>query len=467
MAATGNRGSGLQTRTVGRSANEMRDAINRARDNSLLDQALEAYDREAVGRELADRNSLDRSIRQTQFQQNGPWSRDTLAALRRNAERYQARQPVAPPSTVPRVLELSAAQKRMLARNLGRGILGRLVPGAQDFVDELWSLGAAPKPLTDPNKTAMTISPLLEALWQCDGQSGTWWDQGSYQKTVPSGPYECYTLQAGNYGDFDPDLGTGPVRIHEAWWRYLNGQPARWRSGQVWLYPGSANPADQHVRVPLADAAPPPNNGGLPATAVAPAPRPSQSFRRAAGRVTNPLGIRGERNAAGPVAVNPRAGAGADFVVQPGGFGGYIPPVHRQEPPGPATRESKRSVYSFMGAAGAAALRIVGVFGEATDVLDVFYEALPDEFKPRGNYIRARREYLPPSFSQRMAALYEHWDKVDLNAAVDGLILNQFEDRFYGLLGEIANRGVNKRLHSVGFLTGPWDSAAPYVSLEE
>lgn len=450
----------IQRRASGVSAADMSAAINRAKDRAFVDNVM---------RPVVDQWSPARRA--------GPVPRilaNTAAAARSRAVAYEVRSPSLTPKSAPRIWELSSGQRRMIARQFARGVWRRFLPDAFDIIDELWTLFEAPAPLSDVNNAAWVLNPGMEPAFECDGQSERWFDLGGYTKTNTTP--QCYTLQAGTYGRWDLDLGSTPGHVHEMWWRHdpLWGGgigPSRWRSGKVWYWAGRPEQVDQNVLVPVAPAVPPMNNGGLaPLARFTPVPR--LSYRQAAGRVTDPYGVRGERNAVGPYAAPRRAGSQADYVIAADSLGQTVSPTpyappHKQEPPPSYEKERKLSVYSYAGGIGTAALAIVGAVGEAGDFLDALYDALPDEVKPKGSWFSARREYLPPSFTKRMTALYENWDKVDLNAAIDNLVINHYEDKLFGFFGEVAKRGINTRLQHSGFMTGPWDTAAPQVFVEE
>lgn len=456
MATKRNTAPSIQRRATGVSAADMSAAINRAKDRAFVD---------TVTRPVVDQWSPARRA--------GPVPRisaSTAAAARSRANAYEVRSPSLTPRSAPRIWELSAGQRRMIARQFARGVWRRFVPGAFDYIDDLWTLFEAPAPLSDVDNAAWALHPGLEPAFECDGRSDVYWDQSGYTK---SGAV-CYTAQAGSYAGWILDMGSTPGYIHERWWRYGIDNPptpARWRSGKVWYWAGSPDQAGQNVMVPVAPAVPPMNNGGLaPLARFTPVPR--LSYRQAAGRVTDPYGVRGERNAVGPYAAPRRAGSQADYVIAADATGQSVSPTpyappHKQQPPPKHEKERKMSVYSYAGGIGTAALAIVGAVGEAGDFLEALYDALPDDVKPKGSWFSARREYLPPSFTKRMMALYEHWDKVDLDQAIDNLVINHYEDKLFGFFGEVAKRGINTRLQHSGFMTGPWDTAAPQVFLEE
>ena len=82
------------------------------------------------------------------------------------------------------------------------------------------------------------------------------------------------------------------------------------------------------------------------------------------------------------------------------------------DPPDPRVKERKQVI-----AIGGTAAKIVNAVGEIPDFVEAFHDALPAKYKSKrvGTINQAR-------------ALYDHWDKVDMQQAIINLILNQAED---------------------------------------
>lgn len=129
-----------------------------------------------------------------------------------------------------------------------------------------------------------------------------------------------------------------------------------------------------------------------------------------------------------PVVVEPSPDPdGPPIITYPpgGGWGGG------NNPPGRNTKERKVNVQSVAGRAWFA----INLFTEGLDFLDVLWNAIdPDVRTPRwsrnpdGSWNRL-------DWNDKLADLYNHWDEIDIAAALAGFVNNQFEDMVYGLLG--------------------------------
>jgi hypothetical protein len=121
-------------------------------------------------------------------------------------------------------------------------------------------------------------------------------------------------------------------------------------------------------------------------------------------------------------------------------------------------KERKLKAKSFMGFA----LRIGSGVTEMIDLVDVLYEAIPFEYKPRyitkDGYV-TRWVLRHPSPLDKMQAIYTNFDKIPLADAIEGLILNELEDRFYGTIGKkVADASQNLKPHGnlrIGYAAGP------------
>lgn len=75
-------------------------------------------------------------------------------------------------------------------------------------------------------------------------------------------------------------------------------------------------------------------------------------------------------------------------------------------------------------------LATMNLFGKATeisDVVDCLYNALP-------SFVRRRKRSLP----NKIRAIYENFDRLDLPLAVKNLVYNELEDRLYGAMGSFS-----------------------------
>jgi len=172
----------------------------------------------------------------------------------------------------------------------------------------------------------------------------------------------------------------------------------------------------------------------VPPLVGAPAARPI-SYRMAAMRVNHFPWTKQQRQAGNTVdplpSVSPVVDVppyGVPFVYPPtvvssDGKKMPSPSFHVRMPPPRGTKEVKVKVLST-------ALKLAGRFTEGTEAVDVLYRALPDAYKPRYKDTRYRVKH--PTLLQKMEAVYKHLDKVDIPDAVQGLIVNEIQDRFIG-----------------------------------
>lgn len=126
--------------------------------------------------------------------------------------------------------------------------------------------------------------------------------------------------------------------------------------------------------------------------------------------------------------VNPVLPGGGSVVVRPPG---YKPPF---TPPGRGVKERK---WIAAVASSSPLGRIVNGVTEGADLVEAFYGALPD-------YLKGCR-----TLQCKLAALYEHWDKVNMLQAIANIVANQVEDRIIGGVGSHLgranrNNGLNR-----------------------
>ncbi|QXP07813.1 MAG: hypothetical protein [Arizlama microvirus] len=215
------------------------------------------------------------------------------------------------------------------------------------------------------------------------------------------------------------------------WWMRPNDGPAYWLAPQFWPnvapYPWW-NPAELPIGRPAGNPRPRPMYGPRPA------PNPEMLPETGIGR---------ER------ATAPRVWPRVDVAVTitPGRPPGLsVRPAARPKPPGRDVKERK-----FNGPGGAARLGYVLAVSafdkvtEAQDFIDAVFEALPDS-------IQARYGDRP---QDRVQAIWNHADQLDVAQAITNVLLNQAEDFIIG-----GSQGLaGDRLDSVGArrgLTGTW-----------
>jgi hypothetical protein len=120
------------------------------------------------------------------------------------------------------------------------------------------------------------------------------------------------------------------------------------------------------------------------------------------------------------------------------------PHYHYKRPPERNVQERKIKVSAAM----AASIRFVNSATEGLDLLDAFYESLPDRFKPRYRDTKYVRRVVKPQ--DKLRAVADHWREISLPQLLYNIGANQIEDMIYGKIGR-AGGDVSKRLgHAYG-----------------
>jgi len=129
--------------------------------------------------------------------------------------------------------------------------------------------------------------------------------------------------------------------------------------------------------------------------------------------------------------------------------------------PPPAGTKERKSREASAGV-GVAIFRALDVVSEGAEVIDAFYEALPDNIRKRweknfkrdkGFSIDQAGQYGIDGADWKASALYHNWDKVDLNRAASNLIKNHLEDKAWGFYHRQADKIIRPRnqLSTMGF----------------
>lgn len=153
------------------------------------------------------------------------------------------------------------------------------------------------------------------------------------------------------------------------------------------------------------------------------------------------------------------------LVIQAPGTGGAYHPSpngHQMRKPGSRTRERKFianiAARSILG-------KMIGGVTESLDFINAIWEALPPanrtgqrmikRGKRAGEYVQA----FAPTPNDKLRDIYRGWDKIDVEAAIRNVILEQLEDALYGRLGRAQQRLARNTLERVGrpvgLTTGP------------
>ena len=197
------------------------------------------------------------------------------------------------------------------------------------------------------------------------------------------------------------------------WSQYWNADPnlVRWLPGPA-LQPGFGSPVRQPERDPL-DRVTSPNPEGSP---YQPDYRWAFDIGPAPGVVKRPI----------------------------------RPPAGRRPP---RKGERQRKVITKTRAIAIGLYRALDAASEASEIVDAFYEALPDHVKERWN----RPDRMGDNFGQyglggadwKLQALYYNWHQVDMEAAIKAIIKNQLSDSIVGGMQAVLPRNTGAA-HSQG-----------------
>jgi len=112
----------------------------------------------------------------------------------------------------------------------------------------------------------------------------------------------------------------------------------------------------------------------------------------------------------------------------------YFPVARRQE-----TGVKERKKYSRVRAIGVAAFKALDKISEAAEVVDAFFQALPEDMVKALKKANPERpadtigQYGVGGADWKLEALYKNWDQVNMDAALKNLLKNEMEDRMYGM----------------------------------
>lgn len=124
-------------------------------------------------------------------------------------------------------------------------------------------------------------------------------------------------------------------------------------------------------------------------------------------------------------------------IASPSDHGAGMPPpprVHVNAPPKWNEKERKAKVHRIM----AVALNIGGKLTEGADVVDALYDALPNNLKIKFRDTNYNLQSATPQ--AKLKQLWEHWDKVDIDAALGNLAKNEIEDFIIGKAGQYGKK---------------------------
>lgn len=115
-------------------------------------------------------------------------------------------------------------------------------------------------------------------------------------------------------------------------------------------------------------------------------------------------------------------------------------------PPKGKTKEKKDEVLgiersSLLG-------RVIGETTEVVDYVDAIYDALPPVVRHK-HYKKDMRAY------EKAKLIYRYAHRIDINLAVQNLVLNEFEDFLFGKVGKMNAKASRRAGHFAGFSLGP------------
>lgn len=138
-----------------------------------------------------------------------------------------------------------------------------------------------------------------------------------------------------------------------------------------------------------------------------------------------------------------------DVVIAPSGVTTSPP-----KPPGQTNRPRRKERKHTLKSAAGGALAVVGVVTEGLDMLNAFFNALPDGIKRRLFHANGRKHLSP---QQKLAAVYKHFDSLQTSDVLLNIVSDQLEDFVIGSLARGAGKHSGKWIgnRGPGLLVGP------------
>lgn len=140
-------------------------------------------------------------------------------------------------------------------------------------------------------------------------------------------------------------------------------------------------------------------------------------------------------------------------TITPGGLRQSVQ-QYRPARPNKNTKE-KKFVFSI---AGTVLGRVVGVTTETVDFITAIHDAMPYEFRAPNRGRNWRGNPVRPTPQAMLEAIWTHWDDLPdeyVAAALQNLVVEQFKDTAYGLLGRAGAKAGNRLGISGGLQVGP------------
>lgn len=125
------------------------------------------------------------------------------------------------------------------------------------------------------------------------------------------------------------------------------------------------------------------------------------------------------------------------------------PRTHTLSPPVKRGDSGTKERKTRLSPAISAILKGVSKATEGVDFVNALYDALPPQYRPR--YRKTKHEKRAVTPQEKMKALWENADKIDISEAIENLISNQIEDYVYGKIGQQAGRNSELLGRQYGF----------------
>lgn len=261
-------------------------------------------------------------------------------------------------------------------------------------------------------------------------------------------PWDCFCVNQAIPGDIGltSPYTQGEVDNGTAWWGERTTFPTRYRTDTTWAPDGAVageSPASKWVEMEGLNAHPSINAGELPILAPAPKVKPlPSSLKKRAGNEADEYhpnwdlgqwrpGFEAAGQLAGEQARSPVPRV--SMAVWPKWQ--TVPWQHFAKPPGTGTKERKARARSII-------LTLTSFPGEALDVLDGIYAALPKKVQVEA-WRKARNK--PPRPTRKAELIYEHLKDLDLERALFEVAFEQLvTDRVYGSIGKHSKNPFTK-----------------------
>lgn len=130
-------------------------------------------------------------------------------------------------------------------------------------------------------------------------------------------------------------------------------------------------------------------------------------------------------------------------ITQPGAAPQSAPQSHTMSPPRKREPRDEKERKTKLSPALSVVLKAVSAVTEGVDFIDALYDALPEQYRPRYRNTGYEKRVTTPQ--ERMKALWENADKIDIDLALQNLVAEHIEDTIYGKIGKVGGE-ISRRL---------------------